>query len=185
MVCEHAHGGALEAATGEARGHLWGEGGAVVSICMRESAHRAEGRTERIRSRSRSAIAGVGALSRARERYCGRTERIGSCSRSAIAGAKASNCVGCTLPRASSDPLRTDRIGSSSRFAIAAACNPSSPGPSLPVGKGGGRRGERMHAIRAARAELTGSPKRRRAPYAVVAVLDARDNLLNGGGTSL
>ena len=25
--------------------HLWGEGGAVVSICMRESAHRAERRT--------------------------------------------------------------------------------------------------------------------------------------------
>ena len=66
--------------------HLWGEGSAVVSICMRESAHRAEGRTERIRSRSRSAIAGVGALSRARERYCGRTERIRSRSRSAIAG---------------------------------------------------------------------------------------------------
>jgi hypothetical protein len=32
--------------------------------------------------------------------------------------------------------------------------------------------------------QLTGSPQRRRAPYAVVAVLDARDNLLNGGGTS-
>ena len=32
--------------------------------------------------------------------------------------------------------------------------------------------------------QLTGSPQRRRAPYAVVAVLDARDNLINGGGTS-
>ena len=56
--------------------HLWGEGGAVVSICMRESAHRAEGLTERIRSRSRSAIAGVGALSRAWERYRGRGSAI-------------------------------------------------------------------------------------------------------------
>ena len=70
--------------------------------------------------------------------------------------------------------------------AVVSVCMQSEqPRAELTCGERGGRRGERMHAIRAARAELTGSPKRRRAPYAVVAVLDARDNLLNGGGTSL
>ena len=78
-------------------------------------------------------------------------------------------------------PTESDRpVASRSRqHAIRAA-----PGRAYLWGKGGAVVSACMQSEQP-RAELTGSPKRRRAPYAIVAVLDARDNLLNGGGTSL